>query len=520
MRVPVLVVLLSVGAWAGSPKLEARVTKWQGGNMTVDVSVSAKARDRIVIGGPRKAWQQAITLEVFDADGVKQRWPLVPRESRGALQSIELTRDMGGGKTFELSQEEAVKLKPGAYEVIATLDLTGAGGGFEGMVRASAQVTIEGAARTAGESQKVDLAKAISKVRTRSGLMQVESLLVDAPELEPGPALDKVVTGHLERLAIMMQQGHGFTSKLDSFEPRSDLVREQEALLTPFRVSSQFALKFGKAKLTRAADLDAFSKWTSREKKGFGLHVVSVRTLGNVARVATVVIQPEVYERRVEISFWQRDGSGWMLLSFEPYPSQARDLWSNVYPGGEAKKEPSELTDVERKQYLEFRLGVVEMTTPDYSGSLGDAVLSRGFGAGHIDAGYVPFLEAALARTRNSKVRGAVMAELMELGKSPSDAVAIELLSDETLGADARSKIFRQLEKKLRGGRKATTDEVAALVAVEARPPEYRGQATARIIDDDLAVLVEDNMSRGQDTLFRKVDGTWKRVTGMSFWIH
>jgi hypothetical protein len=114
-----------------------------------------------------------------------------------------------------------------------------------------------------------------------------------------------------------------------------------------------------------------------------------------------------------------------------------------------------------------------------------------------------------------------VLAQLLALGRAPPEAQALDLLAEDGLTSDARQSLLQQLAPKLKGGRQATADETASILAVGPRAPGYtNATVTVRIVDDTLAVLTESTLSRGHETLFRKVDGEWKRVAEVASWVH
>lgn len=505
------------------PQLLVEATKWKGGSLSVDVSVRAPTSgERVAIGGPAKPWQSAISLKVSNAAGVEQRWPFDSPVSKSSSERLVLSSNIGGGRSYKLTAKQAAKLEAGTYELTATLDLRGAGAGFDGTVATTTTIDL-GASPPPKFAPARDVAAVVAALRQKhstlqrtNGLMSLEAALLDAPELPAGPAVDALVAAHLARMEAHMNAGHGYGSGPDSMAPSKELLFGQKVLITPGRVSAKFKTTFASTGVVfvPAGDLETFWKWIHVEGHK-GLHVFAVHARDGVARVATSYVPPGgPPEQRIEISFWQGGEQGWSLVSYEPWPPRARDLHANVHRAGEPPKTPAELTDVERAQWLELRLGLIEISAADFQErNRGGATLERGFGGESIDATYVPLLKARLG-VGSEAVRGAVAAELVRLGVELPLQQLVDLLL-ATTAQTQRSRLLDAITPKLKGGRPATAGELEAILGAR-----LEGNVSGKITADELAVVTNRTSSGGSSTLYRKTSRGWERVSVIQSWVH
>ncbi|MGA7730145.1 MAG: hypothetical protein WCD37_02610 [Chloroflexia bacterium] len=84
----------------------------------------------LIVGVDGSPWSSAVTLEVVDAEGKAQSWPL---QMAGALDgAITLDNEATGTVYLWLDPAESARLKEGVYAVTASLDTASLSGGWKG----------------------------------------------------------------------------------------------------------------------------------------------------------------------------------------------------------------------------------------------------------------------------------------------------------------------------------------------------------------------------------------------------
>lgn len=114
--------------------------------------------DPIVLGGASKSWTEGVKVNVVDADGKSQAWPLKLVEPKDKEVTLDATSF--GSAYWTLGVEETAKLKDGAYIVTAILDgdeLQKVGTGEIESI--PAVVTVKKAPATLTDEQQAELAQ-------------------------------------------------------------------------------------------------------------------------------------------------------------------------------------------------------------------------------------------------------------------------------------------------------------------------------------------------------------------------
>lgn len=241
-----------------------------------------------------------------------------------------------------------------------------------------------------------------------------------------------------------------------------------------------------------------------------------MRILEGVARVATSVVPaggpPSMY---FEISFWKQTKTGWSLVSFEPWPASPRFCRSNVQRSCDMNG-PADLSEVERLQWLDLRLDLLDLTSQTRAeAGRGGALIGHGFGSAEFDVSYLPLLKKRLSQGSIAS-RAAVAVRLAELGGAvPFDTLAelvAQVASDEARGALVEL-VASQVAPRFKKARAATSAELTAIAG-----PQLKQERTGLIVDD-LAKVSERDFSRGSETLYRKTAQGWVEVCGLSSWV-
>jgi hypothetical protein len=192
------------------PQFRLQASSWSNGAFHLEVTLATPPnRYSLVLGGPKRKWCDAISLALKSVDGKPQRWPL--QADTACASTIVLSDNrVEGGVTWRLTAAQVKRLKPGTYEAVATLDLTGAGGGdFQGTLTSDPEPFQIGKVRGPPPHGKLPstpaglislLQNAKTSVQRRELALVLDGLLLDAPELPPGPDLDAVVAAHLKEL--------------------------------------------------------------------------------------------------------------------------------------------------------------------------------------------------------------------------------------------------------------------------------------------------------------------------------
>jgi hypothetical protein len=521
-------VLIAWPAWADPPPvLVLRTGVWSDGHLSIDVTIQhppPEWNDRpLTLGGPGRAWSEAVSVTVTSATGVVQKWPL-QRVKNAARPQVQIRGAITAGVQFSLTAAQLQALPRGAYEVGATLDLTDAkGGDFQGVVKATPLELDLPAAKPDWAPARLPatvaaLTTALEteslRLRRRELALGLEGLLLEAPLLPAGPALDAVVKAHLDELTRQMCSAEElYASDEESGRPSNSFLFKPRLLISPGPLSPRFTGRLeGTAKggfglqvaveLAAAPDAAAFWTWIHEQKQP-GLHVFPVHVRDGVARVATTVVPAGgPPERFVFISYWKQD-RGWKRVSFEPITTDAREWRSNVHRSGPPARLSQDLTDTERAQWLEAQLDLLELTTQSQAETKrGDAVLSG------IDEGYVPLLQKRVGQGSVTS-QAAALLRLAALKGDPPVETLVDLITRVSV-AEQRGQLvdqlWKQLEPRFKSARLAGPDEHPGIDAQSVK------------LADDFALLELRGHSGGSRTLFRKVAGRFEKLAVVSSW--
>lgn len=515
--VRVLVVLAACVAPVAiaQPELTLEATKWSDGSLGFSVVLSAPSM--VAVGSERTPWHQAVQLEVTDSSGAGQQWPLTRNTPTGS--QIMLARDRTYSVSFKLEPASVKALPAGVYEVVAVLDLRGSDVGWHDVARSPPTDVSLGAGPRAPTPTK-DVATILRELSTKQSPLQrrelvlaLEGALLDAPELSSGALLDGAVKAHLLELGKRMARGDGvYRTDREADGPRN-VLGHRAVRLTPGRVTPQFKVQVQKTTITPALDATGFWQWI-HDGTEEGLIVHPVRARDGVVRVATSAVPSGgPASQSLDVSFWRQNKAGWELVSYEPWPQATREWNANVRRSGDAPRAKSELSDVERAQWLELRLGLAEQAALERRESIrGEALIHRAFGAWVFDEAYVPLLQKRLGVGTASR-QGAVVGLLGVLKSEVPLMMALDLhaqlVSDEQRGAVAEviGRHVARLEPTMR-----------SVSASEIDPSEERRARTAKVVDD-LAVVTVGSGFAGSKTLFRRTEKGWVEVVSLGSWV-